>query len=89
MAQNYGYLKAWGDKLSDTIIKTKAELLDEIQDLHKSVNILENAALKYQHTSKLLQISEKENHDWLEHSPVCTKIISPDLNLIYMSSAGV
>jgi len=77
------------DTIAKTKTKTKKELLDEIQRLHESVNFLENAALKYQHTSEMLQIAKKENRDWLEYSPVCTKIVSPEFNLIYMSSAGV
>lgn len=33
--------------------------------------------------------SEKRSMTWLENSPVCTKIIDPDFNLQYMSSAGI
>lgn len=33
--------------------------------------------------------SEKRSLTWLENSPVCTKIIDPDFNLRYMSSAGI
>ncbi len=32
---------------------------------------------------------ETKTHAWLEESPVCTKIIDLDFNLLYMSSAGV
>lgn len=32
---------------------------------------------------------EHESLDWLESSPVCTKIVDLDFNLLYMSSAGV
>jgi PAS domain S-box-containing protein len=32
---------------------------------------------------------ENKSHTWLEHSPVCTKIVDLDFNLQYMSRAGV
>jgi len=35
-----------------------------------------------------LRESEKRTHAYLEHSPVCTKIIDLDFNLQYMSRAG-
>ena len=39
--------------------------------------------------SDLCMIGEKESCTWLEHSPVCTKIVDLDFNLQYMSSAGI
>ncbi len=36
-----------------------------------------------------LKDSEKKNRTWLEHSPVCTKIIDLNFNLQYMSTAGI
>jgi diguanylate cyclase (GGDEF)-like protein len=36
-----------------------------------------------------LYFSEKNSYAWIEHSPVCTKIVDLDFNLQYMSSAGV
>lgn len=38
---------------------------------------------------ELLRDSERRSRAWLEHSPVCTKIVDLDFNLQYMSSAGV
>lgn len=35
-----------------------------------------------------LKESEEKNRTWLEHSPVCTKIVNLDLTLQYMSHAG-
>ena len=32
---------------------------------------------------------EESSNAWLEHSPVCTKIVDLDFNLQYMSSAGI
>ncbi len=36
-----------------------------------------------------LKEADKKSSAWLEHSPVCTKIVDLDLNLQYMSSAGI
>jgi len=38
---------------------------------------------------KELRDSEKKSRTWLEYSPVCTKIVDLDLNLQFMSKAGV
>jgi len=32
---------------------------------------------------------EKKSHAWLEHSPVCTKVVDLDFNLQYMSASGI
>lgn len=37
----------------------------------------------------LLWCSEKQSTEWIEHSPVCTKIVDLDFHLQYMSSAGI
>jgi PAS domain-containing protein len=39
--------------------------------------------------SSFLQDTQEESRTWLEKSPVCTKILDPEFNLHYMSSAGV
>lgn len=39
--------------------------------------------------SKLFLESDKDCNFWLESSPVCTKVVDLDFNLIYMSSAGI
>ena len=36
-----------------------------------------------------LEENEKKSRAWLEHSPVCTKIVDLDFNLQYMSSSGI
>ena len=75
--------------MSDSSAKTKAELLDEIQKLRERVDLLESMASENRYTTKLLRESERKSRAWLEQSPVCTKIVDLDLNLQYMSSAGV
>ncbi|MCP4253925.1 MAG: PAS domain-containing protein [Candidatus Scalindua sp.] len=39
--------------------------------------------------SDIYKMVEKQSRSWLEHSPVCTKIVDLDYNLKYMSSAGI
>ncbi|MEA2073239.1 MAG: EAL domain-containing protein [Campylobacterota bacterium] len=39
--------------------------------------------------AKILSISEKSTKDWLEASPVCTKIVDLSFNLQFMSTAGI
>ena len=36
-----------------------------------------------------LRFSEKHSIAWIEHSPVCTKIVDLNFHLQYMSAAGV
>jgi len=38
---------------------------------------------------KLLFKADRQTQAWIENSPVCTKIVDLDLNLQYMSSAGI
>ena len=55
--------------------KTKEELLIEID--------------RIQEENVLLKDKRFDNSIWIENSPVCTKIIDLDFNLLYMSSSGV
>lgn len=75
--------------MSDTHEKTKSELLDEILTLQNRIDTLENEANDHQHVVELLRESERKNRAWLECSPVCTKIVDLDLNLQYISTAGI
>ena len=43
---------------------------------------------KFRTNEDQLYFSEKNSYAWIEHSPICTKIIDLDFNLQYMSSAG-
>jgi len=36
-----------------------------------------------------LRLAEQQSRAWVEHSPVCTKMLDIDFNLQYMSSAGI
>ncbi len=63
--------------MPDKSAKTNEQLLDEIRSLRELVARLESRE------------SEWQTHEWLEHSPVCTKIVSLDFDLLYMSRAGV
>lgn len=44
---------------------------------------------KFRANEDHLRFSIKQSHAWIEHSPICTKIIDLDFNLQFMSSAGV
>jgi len=44
---------------------------------------------KHKPNIELLQSAERRSHRWLEHSPVCTKIVDLDFNLQYMSESGI
>ncbi len=48
------------------------------------MDVAENESIE----SKLMS-SEQRSREWLENSPVCTKIIDIDFNLQYMSRAGI
>ena len=76
--------------MSASSTKTKAQLLDEVRELREHVDKLESTASERQHAGELLLWdSERKSRAWLEHSPVCTKMVDLDLNLQYMSRAGV
>ncbi|MCP4321891.1 MAG: GGDEF domain-containing protein [Psychromonas sp.] len=44
---------------------------------------------KFRTKEDQLRFSEEQGHIWLEHSPVCTKIVDLDFNLQFMSRAGI
>ena len=59
------------------------------EELEQRVEGLEQVESKYKQLELDLKDSDKKSRAWLEHSPVCTKIIDLDFNLQYMSSAGI
>ena len=69
--------------------KTKAQLLNEVRQLRNRVDQLERMGPEHERSKALLWESERKSRAWLEHSPVCTKIVDLDFNLQYMSRAGV
>jgi PAS domain S-box-containing protein len=66
--------------------KTKADLVNELKQSRQRIIDLEN---KNKSIEEKLNNSEKLSLAWLENSPICTKIIDLDLNLQYMSAAGI
>jgi diguanylate cyclase (GGDEF)-like protein/PAS domain S-box-containing protein len=44
---------------------------------------------KFRTEEDQLRFSEKQGLVWIDHSPICTKIVDLDFNLQFMSSAGV
>ncbi len=74
-----------GENRMNDIDKSKDQLLEEIDQLREEL-----AAIKSSNTINILQRNfEKQAFAWLENSPVCTKIVDLDFNLLYMSSSGV
>jgi PAS domain S-box-containing protein len=59
------------------------------EELKQRVEELDQVESKYKQLELNLKDSDKKSRAWLEHSPVCTKIIDLDFNLQYMSSAGI
>jgi len=70
------------------------------EELEQKVITLENDSKKFKRaeaasqkkhhaTEERLNDYEKKSRAWLEHSPICTKIVDLDFNLQYMSSAGI
>jgi diguanylate cyclase (GGDEF)-like protein len=75
--------------LSDLNNKTKKKLINDVNNLNEHVISLENKISELQNTIKILHESDRQSRSWLEYSPVCTKKVDLDLNLQYMSSAGI
>ena len=81
---------------NDLYLKEDIEFA-EIFALYASVaikNALEHQRLireikERKQAEKMLITSEKKSRIWLEHSPVCTKIVDLDFNLKYMSASGI
>jgi len=60
----------------------------ELETTRQKLADLEKFELERKHSEERLKI-EGKSRDWLECSPVCTKIVDLDFNLQYMSSAGI
>ena len=75
----------------DTQIKVRSP--DEIGDLASAFNAmalnLKNTVVSQAEVEERLKASEEQSRAWLDHSPICTKIVDLDFNLQYMSSAGI
>jgi PAS domain S-box-containing protein len=69
--------------------KTKDQLVKELEEVRERLAESDNLNIKYKRMGAILQDSELSSRAWLEHSPVCTKIVDLDFNLQYMSAAGI
>ncbi len=66
------------------------ELVNErTKELLSANEILQLEIKEHEQTEERLKLSEERSRTWLEHSPVCTKIVDLDFNLQYMSSSGI
>jgi PAS domain S-box-containing protein len=68
---------------------TYDELVLKVQELERKVAEALKVEISLMESEKKLKVSEERSRTWLEHSPVCTKIVDLDFNLQYMSSAGI
>lgn len=75
--------------MPETETRTREELLAEVKELSARLEAMERGASQQQQVEERLRHSERQSRAWLEHSPVCTKIVDLDFNLQYMSNAGV
>jgi PAS domain S-box-containing protein len=75
--------------MSADLAKTKKELVAELEAARRENAGLREADAERKRAEDKLRISEERSRSWLEHSPVCTKMVDLDFNLQYMSSAGI
>jgi PAS domain S-box-containing protein len=71
------------------VSRSKKQLQQEVDQLRERVAELEALEEKAERAEESLKDAEKRSRAWLEHSPVCTKIVDLDFNLQYMSKAGI
>ena len=62
---------------------------DQDHDLEEPLPGMEEELDRVVEANRLLRESDRQSRAWLEHSPVCTKVLDLDFNLKYMSTAGV
>lgn len=65
------------------------EIKPTYEELQKRVEALELAESERKTAMSQVADAEKRSRAWLEHSPVCTKILDLQYNLEYMSAAGI
>jgi PAS domain S-box-containing protein len=68
---------------------TYDELVLKVKGLEKKVAESLKTEASLMESEERLKVSEARSRTWLEHSPVCTKVVDLDFNLQYMSSAGI
>jgi PAS domain S-box-containing protein len=68
---------------------TYDELVLKVKELETKATESLKVETSLKESEERLKLSEARSRAWLEHSPVCTKIVDLDFNLQYMSSAGV
>jgi PAS domain S-box-containing protein len=68
---------------------TYDELVLKVKGLEKKVAESLKTEVSLMESEERLKVSEARSRTWLEHSPVCTKVVDLDFNLQYMSSAGI
>ncbi len=69
--------------------KQKQEFTNIISDLEAYVGDLEFLVDEKDLAGRELRDADRKSKAWLDHSPMCTKVIDKDLNLQFMSRAGI
>jgi len=88
------------DRLVETLEKRCTELEQQVQyykaiaektgqNRLKEVEQLNRQIFERKKAEEKIKKSDKKLRSWLEHSPVCTKVLDHDFHLQYMSSAGI
>lgn len=69
--------------------KSQSDLLAQLNELEEKGLAAEQELQTLRSENRALREAERKSRAWLEHSPVCTKVLDLDFNLLYMSQAGV
>lgn len=69
--------------------KAPLKLEDQVKDLELKMAAMQEELIALRSENRVLRETDRRSRAWLEHSPVCTKVLDLDFNLLYMSNAGV
>ena len=60
-----------------------------LREVTASRDELDKEINNHKKTTQALVESEKKHRAWLDNSPICTKVLDLDFNLLFMSTAGI
>ncbi|MGB0953490.1 MAG: hybrid sensor histidine kinase/response regulator [Planctomycetota bacterium] len=69
--------------------QTQSKLKDQLQESEGKLSAMQEELQALRQENRHLRENDRKSRAWLEHSPVCTKVLDLDFNLKYMSHAGV
>lgn len=67
----------------------QSKLMEKLQEAEEKLRSTQEELDSLREENRLLRETDRRSRAWLEHSPVCTKVLDLDFNLMYMSNAGV